>query len=184
MPATILLLSQTVTKNFLLHTYLIKKHESRTNTEARDTRIDGQTEYSITDTARCALGWHVMALHCSVLRARELFVLRMRTLAIQYPDPWCKSAIPNKENSPPCPGWGEVGFNIDRCISTKVKPTYITNLASLQDTFWYQWNHSASIKPLVLIRVRGVWGLLRATASDRPLVPRASHNPPLKEGCG
>ena len=58
-----------------------------------------------------------MALHCTVLRARELFVLSMRTLAIQYPDPWGKSAIPNKENSPPCPGWGEVGANIDRCIS-------------------------------------------------------------------
>ena len=37
--------------------------------------IDGQTEYSSTDTARCALGWHVMALHCTVLRARELFEL-------------------------------------------------------------------------------------------------------------
>ena len=49
-----------------------------------------------------------MALHCTstVLRARKLFELRMRTLAIQYPDPWGKSAIPNKENSPPCPGWG------------------------------------------------------------------------------
>ena len=44
--------------------------------------------------------------HGTVLRAHELFVLRMRTLAIQYPDPWGKSAIPNKENSPPCPGGG------------------------------------------------------------------------------
>ena len=50
-----------------------------------------------------------MSLHYTVLRARELFVLRMRTLAIQYPDPWGKSAIPNKENSPPCPGWGGGG---------------------------------------------------------------------------
>ena len=55
-----------------------------------------------------------MAPHCTVLRARELFVLRMRTLAIQYPDPWGKSAIPNKENSPPCPGWERVEANIDR----------------------------------------------------------------------
>ena len=60
-----------------------------------------------------------MSWHCTVLRARELFVLHMRTLAIQYPDPWGKSAIPNKENSPPCPGWGEVGANIDRCIIQK-----------------------------------------------------------------
>ena len=100
--ATIRLLSQTVTKNY--SPYVFNKNNShetiaRTNTEARNTRIDGQTEYSSTDTARCALGWHVMALHC----ARELFVLRMRTLAIQYPDPWGKSAIPNKENSPPYP---------------------------------------------------------------------------------
>ena len=58
-----------------------------------------------------------MSWHCTVLRARELFVLRMRTLTIQYPDPWGKSAIPNKENSPPCPGRGEVGANIDRCIN-------------------------------------------------------------------
>ena len=43
----------------------------------------------------------------------------MHTLAIQYPDPWGKSAIPNKENSPPCPGWGEVGANIDRCNSVQ-----------------------------------------------------------------
>ena len=57
-----------------------------------------------------------MSWHCTaVLHARELFVLRMRTLAIQYPDRWGKSAIPNKENSPLCPGWGEVGANIDRC---------------------------------------------------------------------
>ena len=48
----------------------------------------------------------------------------MRTLAIQYPDPWGKSAIPNKENSPLCPGLGEVGANIDRCIndSTAIEP--------------------------------------------------------------
>ena len=50
-----------------------------------------------------------MSWHCTVLRARELFVLRMRTLTIQYPDPWGKSAIPNKENSPPCPGRGVRG---------------------------------------------------------------------------
>ena len=36
-------------------------------------------------------------------------------LAIQYPDPWGRPAIPNKENSPPCPGWGG-GANIDRRI--------------------------------------------------------------------
>ena len=41
----------------------------------------------------------------------------MRTLAIQYPDPWGKPAIPNKENSPPCPGWGGAGANIDRHIT-------------------------------------------------------------------
>ena len=87
---------------------------SRGPTQKLGTRVSTvKTEYSSTDTARCALGWHV---HCTVLRARELFVLRMRTLAIQYPDPWGKSAIPNKENSPPCPGWGEVGANIDRYV--------------------------------------------------------------------
>ena len=53
-----------------------------------------------------------MALHCTVLRARELFILRMCTLVIQYPDPWGKSAIPNKENSPPCPGWGVWGLTL------------------------------------------------------------------------
>ena len=36
----------------------------------------------------------------------------MRTLAIQYPDPWGKFAIPNKENSPPCPGWGGWGLTL------------------------------------------------------------------------
>ena len=66
---------------------------------------------------RARLACHGTALYCTPRRrARELFVLRMRTLAIQYPDPWGKSAIPNKENSPPCPGWGEVEANIDRCI--------------------------------------------------------------------
>ena len=58
------------------------------------------------------VGLDVMALHCTVLRARELFVLRMRTLAIQYPDPWGKSAIPNKENSPPCRGCGGGGWSV------------------------------------------------------------------------
>ena len=83
----------------------------------------------------CALGWHVMALHCSVLRARELFVLRMRTLAIQYPDPWGKSAIPNKENSPPCPGWGEVGANIDRCISASIINTGLSGSIVYNELF-------------------------------------------------
>ena len=52
----------------------------------------------------------------------------MRTLAIQYPDPWGKPAIPNKEHSPPCPGWGGVGANIDRHIFFKefVKLLYLT----------------------------------------------------------
>ena len=43
------------------------------------------------------------------LTGHALRVFRMRTLAIQYPDPWGKPAIPNKENSP-------VGANIDRHI--------------------------------------------------------------------
>ena len=51
-----------------------------------------------------------------ILTGHALRVFRMRTLAIQYPDPWGKPAIPNKENSPPCPGWGGWGANIDRCI--------------------------------------------------------------------
>ena len=120
MPATIRLLSQTVTKIFLLHTYLIKEPRVEDQQQKRGTHVSTVKQstrvQTDTDTARCALGWHVMALHCTVLRARELFVLRMRTLAIQHPYPWGKSAIPNKENSPPCPGWGEVGANIDRCI--------------------------------------------------------------------
>ena len=83
-----------------------------------------------------------MALHCTVLRARELFVLRMRTLAIQYPDPWGKSAIPNKENSPPCPGWGEVGANIDRCITNGWRKNFATvveayNLAITEKDIFY-----------------------------------------------
>ena len=41
-----------------------------------------------------------------------LRVFRIRTLAIQYPDPWGKPAIPNKENSPPCPGWGRWGLTL------------------------------------------------------------------------
>ena len=49
------------------------------------------------------------------LTGHALRVFRMRTLAIQYPDPWGKPVIPNKENSPPCPGLG--GANIDRRIS-------------------------------------------------------------------
>ena len=53
-----------------------------------------------------------------ILTGHALRVFRMRTLAIQYPDPWGKPAIPNKENSPPCPGWGGVGANIDRRISS------------------------------------------------------------------
>ena len=52
-----------------------------------------------------------------ILMGHALRVFRMRTSAIQYPDPWDKLAIPNKENSPPCPGWG--GANIDRCISIR-----------------------------------------------------------------
>ena len=51
-----------------------------------------------------------------ILTGHALRVFRMRTLAIQYPDPWGKRAIPNKQNSPPCPVWGGVGANIDRRI--------------------------------------------------------------------
>ena len=47
----------------------------------------------------------------------KLFVLHMRTLAIPYPTPWGQPATPNKENAPSCPGWGEVGASIDRCIT-------------------------------------------------------------------
>ena len=61
------------------------------------------------------------------LTGHALHVFHMRTLAIQYPNPWGKPAIPNKENSPPCPGWGwggggwgGVGVNIDRCITHTV----------------------------------------------------------------
>ena len=54
------------------------------------------------------------------LTGHALRVFRMHILAIQYPespDPWGKPAIPNNENSPPCPrlGWGG-GANIDRRI--------------------------------------------------------------------
>ena len=41
-----------------------------------------------------------------ILTGHALRAFRTRTLAIQYPDPWGKPAIPNKENSPPCPRWG------------------------------------------------------------------------------
>ena len=53
-----------------------------------------------------------------ILTGHALRVFRKRTLAIEYPDPWGKPAIPNKENSPPCPGWG-VGANIDRRITKR-----------------------------------------------------------------
>ena len=52
-----------------------------------------------------------------ILTGHALRAFCMRTLAIQYPDPWGKPAIPKKENSPPCPGWEGVGANIDRRIS-------------------------------------------------------------------
>ena len=57
-----------------------------------------------------------------ILTGHALRAFRMRTLAIQYPDPWGKPAIPNKENSPPCPGWGW-GANIDRHIKRRGKLT-------------------------------------------------------------
>ena len=119
MPATIRLLSQTMTNKFLLHTYKIatsrgptQKRGTRVSTVKQSTRV--QTD---TDTARCALGWHVMALHCTVLRARELFVLRMRTLAIQYPDPWPwgKSAslpFQTRKILHPAPGGGRWGLTL------------------------------------------------------------------------
>ena len=44
-----------------------------------------------------------------ILTGHALRAFCMRTLAIQYPDPWGKPAIPNKGNSPPCPGWGGGG---------------------------------------------------------------------------
>ena len=47
-----------------------------------------------------------MSCHSTVLYS-DLFVLRMRTLAIQYPDHWGKSAIPNRNIPHPAPG--EVG---------------------------------------------------------------------------
>ena len=50
------------------------------------------------------------------IHAYAHWVTAMNLFIIQYPDPWGKSAIPNKENSPLCPGLGEVGANIDRCI--------------------------------------------------------------------
>ena len=102
-----------------------------------------------------------MALHCTVLRARELFVLRMRTLAIQYPDPWGKSAIPNKENSPPCPGWGEVGANIDRCI--KLPTCSLRNIAQKKEVMFIRGFlemidganfRNGEIQPLVYIYVK------------------------------
>ena len=39
-------------------------------------------------------------------------VFRMHTLVIQYSDPWGKPAIPNKKNSPPCPGCGGWGLTL------------------------------------------------------------------------
>ena len=47
-----------------------------------------------------------------ILTGHALRVFRMRTLAIQYPNPWGKPAIPNKENSPSCPGWGGWGLTL------------------------------------------------------------------------
>ena len=93
-----------------------------------------------------------MALHCTVLRARELFVLRMRTLAIQYPDPWGKSAIPNKENSPPCPGWRGVEANIDRSI--KQLPTSTTDDIEARICWYYGFEHDNIAVELVELYVQ------------------------------
>ena len=65
------------------------------------------------------------------LTGHALRVFRMRTLAIQYPDPCGKPAIPNKENSPPCPGWGwGVGTNID--TDRRIRSGYFFNFFLLQ----------------------------------------------------
>ena len=112
MPATIWLLSQTVTKKILLHTYLIKwprvedQHRSEEHAYRRSNRV---LEYRHR-AMRARLACHGTALYCT--HACELYVLRMRTLTIQYPDPCGKSVIPNKENSPPCPGWGRWGLTL------------------------------------------------------------------------
>ena len=71
------------------------------------------------DLIRIQLPHPLGNVRIQILTGHALRVFRMRTLAIQYPDPWGKPAIPNKENSPPCLGWGGVGANIDR----RIRPT-------------------------------------------------------------
>ena len=58
------------------------------------------------DLIRIQLPHPLGNVRIQILTGHALRVFRMRTLAIQYPDPWGKPAIPNKENSPLCPGWG------------------------------------------------------------------------------
>ena len=53
-----------------------------------------------------------------ILTGHALRVFRMRTLVIQYPDPWGKPAIPNKENSPSYPGWGRWGLTLIGALHT------------------------------------------------------------------
>ena len=77
MPATIRLLSQTVTKNYSPYVFN-KIATSRGPTQKRGTRVSTVKQSTrSTDTARCALGWHVMAQHCTVLP-------RTRTIRIAH----------------------------------------------------------------------------------------------------
>ena len=71
------------------------------------------------DLIRIQLPHPLGNIRIQILTGHALRMFRMRTLAIQYPDPWGKPAIPNKENSPPCPRWGGVGANIDRRTSPR-----------------------------------------------------------------
>ena len=68
------------------------------------------------DLIRIQLPHPLGNVRSQILTGHALRVFRMRTLAIQYPNPWGKPAIPNKENSPPCPGWGGGLTLIDRRI--------------------------------------------------------------------
>ena len=47
-----------------------------------------------------------MALHCTVLRVSELFVLRMRTLAIKYPTHGASLPFQTRKIPHPAPGGG------------------------------------------------------------------------------
>ena len=105
---------------------------SRGPTQKRGTRVSTVKQYSSTDTARCALGWHVMALHCTP-RTRTIRIAHAH-FSDSISDPWGKSDIQTRKIPHPAPGGGRWGLTlIGAFVLCACPPTHICQAATYFD---------------------------------------------------